>query len=387
MGKTISRKKRLSQYYTNRDVAEMLISSLPSNEGQNIIDLSAGEGSLLSTATVKYKDAKLYGIDIDDENFRKLNSLNNTTSICLDATQSASFEKIKALNSTYDIVIGNPPFYRTEHTDFSRELFNEWSLNNKTKYYRAEILFLILSLKLLDREGSCGIVVPDTLISSDKYKPLREKIVSLFKFINVIELDNKAFLGTEARTHILTVSNKKTLNPSIKTRSSKENKSIKLSEKEFIERADHQYNSFKNNHSEKTIENCGIKVLRGNLSKTKNTQLHDAIIHSSSFYHDYSQFENNHDSVKNATSIQAVKGDVVVPRVGTRCLGRVGIIRSGSFIITDCVFVIKASEYQCGEMIAKALKSKFGVDWIKSISKGIGAQYITLNDIKKLPLR
>ncbi|HCB3805160.1 TPA: SAM-dependent DNA methyltransferase, partial [Klebsiella pneumoniae] len=54
MGKTISRKKRLSQYYTNRDVAEMLISSLPSDEAQNIMDLSAGEGSLLSTASVKY---------------------------------------------------------------------------------------------------------------------------------------------------------------------------------------------------------------------------------------------------------------------------------------------------------------------------------------------
>jgi hypothetical protein len=64
-----------------------------------------------------------------------------------------------------------------------------------------------------------------------------------------------------------------------------------------------------------------------------------------------------------------VKGDVVVPRVGTRCLGKVGIIRNGSFSITDCVFVIKASEYECGEMVAAALKSKFGVDWIKSISR------------------
>ncbi len=365
----------------------MLISSLPSDEAKKIIDLSAGEGSLLSTATVKYKGAKLYGIDIDDENCRKLDLLKNTTSMCLDATHSASFDKIKAHNNTYDIVIGNPPFYRAEHTDFSRELFNEWSLNNKTKYYRAEILFLILSLKLLDREGSCGIVIPDTLISTDKYKPLREKIATLFKFINIIELDNKTFLGTEARTHILTVSNKKSITSSIITKSSKENKSIILNKKEFIERADHQYNSFKYNHSEETIEKFGIKVLRGNLSKTKSTKLHDSVIHSSSFYHDYSQFENDNDSVKNGSAIQAVKGDVVVPRVGTRCLGKVGIIRNGSFIITDCVFVIKASEHECGEMIVKALKSKFGVDWIKSISKGIGAQYITLNDIKKLPLR
>nr|HCI8830078.1 hypothetical protein [Klebsiella quasipneumoniae] len=117
------------------------------------------------------------------------------------------------------------------------------------------------------------------------------------------------------------------------------------------------------------------------------TQLHDAIIHSSSFYNDFSLFENNNDSAENGSAVQAVKGDVVVPRVGTRCLGKVGIIRNGSFSITDCVFVIKASEYECGEMVAAALKSKFGVDWIKSISKGIGAQYITLNDIKKLPLR
>ncbi|HFP6458148.1 TPA: N-6 DNA methylase [Klebsiella pneumoniae] len=386
-GKTISRKKRLSQYYTNRDVAELLISSLPSDEASTIIDLSAGEGSLLMTAALKYDNAKLYGIDIDDENCRKLDLLQNTTSICLDATHSASFDKIKAQNSTYGIVIGNPPFYTAEHTAYTRFLFKEWALNHKTKYYRAEVLFLMLSLKLLDRDSCCGIVVPDTIFSSEKYKPLREKITSLFKYIDVIELDNKAFLGTEARTHILTVSNKKSISPSITTRSSKKNKAIRLKKEEFIERADHQYNSFKYNNNEKTIETSGIKVMRGNISKTKKTQLHDAIIHSSSFYNDFSLFENNNDSAENGSAVQAVKGDVVVPRVGTRCLGKVGIIRNGSFSITDCVFVIKASEYECGEMVAAALKSKFGVDWIKSISKGIGAQYITLNDIKKLPLR
>ncbi|MFW8104134.1 hypothetical protein, partial [Klebsiella pneumoniae] len=112
------------------------------------------------------------------------------------------------------------------------------------------------------------------------------------------ELDNKAFLGTEARTHILTVSNKKSISPSITTRSSKKNKAIRLKKEEFIERADHQYNSFKYNNNEKTIETSGIKVMRGNISKTKKTQLHDAIIHSSSFYNDFSLFENNNDSAE-----------------------------------------------------------------------------------------
>ena len=131
---------------------------------------------------------------------------------------------------------------------------------------------------------------------------------------------------------------------------------------------------------------CAIVEVSKTQEKALNIAL-NKIIHSSSFYNDFSLFENNNDSAENGSAVQAVKGDVVVPRVGTRCLGKVGIIRNGSFSITDCVFVIKASEYECGEMVAAALKSKFGVDWIKSISKGIGAQYITLNDIKKLPLR
>jgi hypothetical protein len=58
-------------------------------------------------------------------------------------------------------------------------------------------------------------------------------------------------------------------------------------------------NSFKYNNNEKTIETSGIKVKRGNISKTKKkTQLHDAIIHSSSFYNDFSLFENNNDSAE-----------------------------------------------------------------------------------------
>ena len=389
MGKErkVTRKKRLSQYYTNRDIAEALITAIPTKKAKTIIDLSAGEGALLITARDKYKEAKLYGVDIDEENCNKFSTLQNTTSLCLDSTLPCTLEKIKLLQKKFDVVIGNPPFFQNEHTDFTRSVFLKWSLNFTGKYYRAEILFLILSLELLKSSGSCGIVVPDTIISGEKFTRLREKIVSSFKFIKIIELDNRSFLGTEARTHILIVSNDESIPSSIVTGKSKISSEIELSKDCFILRADYQYNSFKYKDSKITIENSGVRVLRGKVSKSKDSDLLGSIIHSSSFYDNYSFFDNDREIEENAAVIQAVKGDVVVPRVGTRCLGKVGIIRSGSFTITDCVFVIKASEHKCGDMIVRTLKSKFGVEWIKSISKGIGAQYITLNDIRKLPLR
>ena len=82
----------------------------------------------------------------------------------------------------------------------------------------------------------------------------------------------------------------------------------------------------------------------------------------------------------------AKKNDIIIPRVGSNILGRVGIVKSGYFIATDCIFIIRVRNKIDRENIKYTLESEFGKEWIHSISKGVGARHITLQDIVKLPI-
>lgn len=376
-------KKHYSQYYTSEKLGDYLVNSIPDCVIQNVIDLSAGEGSLLISARKRYKSADLVGVDIDPANVMKMKSIDGMQCYCLDSTEEKTLSEIKKIKSIFELVVGNPPFGKALHSSFTKEYFQKWKLENDSKYYRLEVLFLIISLELVGNKGCCGIIVPDGILSSEKYLSFREKLSQTFKYIHAIELDERSFVGTEARTHILILSNESTTEKEIICSSiNHENIKIKVDKSQFIARGDYRFNAFRFNKGQVTLESENIKIQRGTIIKERGGD----IIHTSSFNDVFTMFSNDKEMKFPFPSVYAVKGDIVLPRVGSRSLGKIGVIISGFFLITDCVFVIKASESECTNQIINVFKSNFGTQWIKSISKGVGAQYITMNDLKKLPL-
>lgn len=381
--KTKINKKYYSQYYTSEKLGDFLVNSIPDCVIQNILDLSAGEGALLISAKKRYKSASLFGIDIDPVNVAKMKLIENMQCYCLDSTEERTLLEIKKIKTMFELVVGNPPFGKGLHSNFTRKYFQKWKLNNDSKYYRLEVLFLIISLELVGNKGCCGIIVPDGILSSEKYSSFREILSQTFKYIHAIELDERSFVGTEARTHILILSNESNATKEIICSSiNHKDLKININKSQFITRGDNRFNSFIFNKGRVTLESENIKIQRGRVIKERGKD----IIHTSSFDESFTIFSNDNEIKVPLPGVYAVKGDVILPRVGSRSLGKVGVVISGFFLITDCVFVIKASESEYANQIINIFKSDFGIQWIKSISKGVGAQYITINDLKKLPL-
>ncbi|MBT0384039.1 N-6 DNA methylase [Morganella morganii] len=377
----LSNKKNYAQYYTNSSLGEALIKSIPREIFvEKIVDFSAGKGALLLQCKVRYPGCSLHGIDIDAENIRFLKR-NEIKATLIDATTS-NINKLVNVESYYCLSVGNPPFKRISINKHICELFSFYNIPTGNEI-RAENYFLLYSLHIIKNEGGVVFIVPESIISGEKNKAFRAVLVERFKVIEVKEIPRGMFPGTEAKTFIISIRKSGCTDSVRLSYFGDDERYITISDKEFIERSDFKF--YAHAKMENKIPLFCFKVLRGNASSKVARYDSDKFIHTTSFKGKVNYFSNNEKMIKEShENIYGIPGDIVIPRVGSRSLGKVGIINDGYFKLSDCVFSLRPSNNKEKNKIISFLNSNQGRDFIRSISKGIGASYITLKDINLL---
>ncbi|MFV7708390.1 Eco57I restriction-modification methylase domain-containing protein [Shewanella algae] len=374
-----------SQYYTRNDVSSVLIQKLGHlSESPKIIDLSMGEGSLLHAARAAYPEALLYGCDIDANNVKTVaeNTFLKARAIHIDSTSS---EIIKNFESDFDLIIGNPPFGNTKKTTFLNKILDEFSCNCSSIKTPLELIFLLIGIKLLKDDGVISYIVPDGLLTNKRLEPLREFLYNNYTILSVTYLGKKRFERTEACTHILTIRKKKLKEKyKIKLESTDHPlNDVFITKEEFVCRADYSFHTRAVRLNATTLKNLEVELIRGKIPKSNLKSMDVDYLHTTSFTCEHNLFSN--DNVESGYSI-AKEGDILIARVGTRSVGKIGCISRGSFYISDCVIIIRANSCEIRDSILSTLKSPFGKSWLKSISKGVGAKHITMSDLKELPV-
>ncbi|MFN8135649.1 MAG: N-6 DNA methylase [Bacteroidales bacterium] len=101
----------------------------------------------------------------------------------------------------FDIVIGNPPYGAL----FSADESNYFRKKYLTSVWRVEsyLLFIEQALKLLDRSGYLGFIIPDTLLNLDFTQPAREILLRNSKLKEIVGLPSNVFIGATVDTIIL----------------------------------------------------------------------------------------------------------------------------------------------------------------------------------------
>jgi hypothetical protein len=380
-------KKAFSQYYTVRNISDFLLSSLPKLDKKKpkVIDLSMGEGSLLISANKYYPTAELYGCDIDKSNVDLVNNLSGIkiNAFCIDST----LPQLQSLLSSnkYDLVVGNPPFKQILNSESIKNLFESQGIGITNKTIPAEIVFLLIGLKYLKEGGIISYILPDGVLTNNKHKKFREWLCINYTVLNIIQLCKDDFEHTEAQTHIINIQKKPGKNRKISlSRIGDKAKKIQISSTNFINRADYSFYSKVELITETKLKDLDIVIGRGkHTHKTlKNSGL------------PYAHSTNLKKSMKGLTVrlskgynySYAKKGDILIARVGTRVIGKIGTVAQGLLPYSDCLINISPLSQSTRKRILKTLESDAGKSWLASISKGVGARHITLSDIKNLPI-
>jgi type I restriction-modification system DNA methylase subunit len=383
----------LGRYYTEKLFSNILVRELDILEPNTIIDLGIGSGSLTNAAHQKWQNANYVAVDIDRTRLNKtLKSYPYINSFCVDALKINLDKKIKITLGSADIAICNPPYLPISNSSKYADILKNAGFNDciSLKSLSSDLIFLAQNLLLLKVGGKIGIILPDTLLTAKRYEKFRKNLISNHTIKLIIQLPDNIFNfnKTEAKTHIVIIEKGVTEYENIKLLLADINGSyidqVIVNNVDLIKRMDFSYHKWKitDNAVSRQLKDLNVKISRGSFSKHELINLDIKYFHTTNFnkeskeyffkLHKYNKsYENSHF---------ACKGDIIMSRVGKRCIGKLGIVRSGKILLTDCVYkIVVPPEYL--EYVWNIFNSEYGKKWFDAHSHGVCSQVITKEDL------
>lgn len=226
------------QFFTPRNVVQMMIDVLQPDECECVIDPACGSGGFLSYA-IRYllsnNKRKFYVAGIDKDAFLAkiakiyLSLIGNKTGFgsspnfhiyCENSLESPlKWNKKTQANiklGGFDVVMTNPPFgakipvvgqelleqYNLGH---KWENGGKWAISNKVLDKQSpQILFIERCLQLLREGGRLGIVLPDGIFGNPSDKYIWEYVSGIASVIGVVSLSQETFQpSTHTKTSVL----------------------------------------------------------------------------------------------------------------------------------------------------------------------------------------
>ncbi|RPA64103.1 hypothetical protein EGC86_02190 [Shewanella frigidimarina] len=376
---------QLNQYYTSKIYSDALVKNLTIASPQTALDLGFGAGELLCAAKRRWDNLSLIGIDIDRKNILYAESNKLIKALELSGFDPSLPNIINDSFGEIDLLISNPPYFLCDLDSNNKKILQAIGLldciSKNLKKVPAELIFLAQNLRLLTKTGEIGIIVPAGLVSGQKWLPVRQFLFEKYNITNIIQLPESSFKKTDAQTFIITLKNKTKSCKSIPLSYIDRDDAIDVDISNAIVRSDYRfYKEINSLEYTDKISSEDFEMYRGNKSHNELVKIGNTHIHTTDMPHQPTLLDIGTtpvDNVKNAKS-----NDILIARVGRRCLGRTLFIHSGSIPISDCIIGITPKNKIVGDKIWKKLSSVQCKKYLTNAALGVGAKYITYKTIK-----
>lgn len=373
-----------SQYFTAEIYSSALVSVIDINEVNYILDLGIGDGALSFASLSRWPHANITAFDID-ENICEKYTNNKQIRVTKEDVLSDNF--VDNTLKKYDLAICNPPFSKIKKREYFDHLFEKANLLEckQIKQLTTDLLFLTLNLILIKKDGCCAIILPDGPITRVDYKPFREDLLKNYRVSKVIELPEKSFRRTEAKTHILIIHNQIPIDSytelSLMGKDGIIKDSISLHQNKLVCRLDYTYNKWKlDTNTISSRANLSISIKRGSFMYKELRKTNYKYLHSNSYTDGECLRFDNFDYSHLNNKVIAVAGDIVMCRVGKRCVGKIGYIESGQVVLSDCLYKITVPKTN-SKRLFKLLCSKKFKRWIQISSHGVCSKVISKSEL------
>ena len=408
------RRDPLGRYYTAKFVSNFLANILKVKSPKVVLDLGAGNGALSSAAKRRWQRAKFITVDIDSKSQPSLfeggrsQTRQQHKHVYADVF-SINLPKKLGLNNAKnraDVALCNPPYLRPNWREGFEEILNEAGFITDIAAFKelsADILFLAQNLRMIRRGGQAGIIVPDGLISSQKFSGLRENLLEVHGVDRVVKLPRGVFSKTDAQAHILVIN--KEINStefipvhhlfSDGTLSSP----IEVNLTDAVQRLDYDFYAARDNVQKKfsnrkpqTLGSIGAEIYRGSLTSKEAREFEKPVFHTTSF-----KRVKNRMKFRVPISLRIRKkdtkffglfagpGDILLARVGRELEAHSCLVHEGYVLLSDCVYRIRVPEKWRTRTIS-ALRCDWGKQWLKANSYGVGARQLSKRDLLDFPL-
>ncbi|MCG8579651.1 MAG: SAM-dependent methyltransferase [Bacteroidales bacterium] len=377
----------LGQFFTREAMSSVLAQCLGPKKPKIAVDVSVGEGALLKAIQKRWRNTKLLGVEFD----RKLKIKNICEAVQLfgnglDVNLPGT---IRQLYGEIDLAVNNPPFKSIRRSESTDQILGDCGLLGaigKSKNYPAEIVFLAQNLRILSRNGTLAIIVPSGIINNDRWKGLRSSLLRSNRVLKAIELPPRIFDKTEARTFML-VLRKGGVTDKVSLYNAGPDgeigESISISKSQAEHRMDWRYYNEIDSASPHdisldsvfTLEDLGAEIFRGQISSVEARCKSVNVFHTTDMT-GIGQIKDFKTKSRSSVYRTAKSGDILVARVGTRCIGRTCFLKKGELIVSDCIYVIRL-EPRFRQLVWKKFATEEFSGELRKLARGVCAQYVT----------
>lgn len=382
--------KAAGQFSTPEWVAELLCSRLSRPPGI-AADLGIGKGPLALALAKRFPNVRIVGVDsypAPPESIRHMRAA-GVTLARHDVSTPNFVSRFMSRYGQMDAIISNPPFTYL-NSENARQMLCEAGMVAGDKKLRLDLVFLAQAMKMLRPNGEAAFILPVSAFSMSRSLMNLQTLVDKFGLVELISLPQDLYGDAEVQTAVLIMRPGQTRrgDDTFTVYAANNRETIShtglFSARSLIEYFTNPVTS----EPENSLAGLGSNVTRGRYSSKKLAHQGVSHFHTTSFQH-YSRPELVFDDIASEAIVSldapAKEGDILIPRVGTRCLGRAAIVVRGSKHISDCVFRISTPPKSRRELW-EFFSSEAGTNWQLSLARGACAKFITQQDLLAAPL-
>jgi len=397
----------LGRYYTRDYISSVLVGLVENEMPGNVLDLGSGDGALSTAALARWDESKVFSVDIDcsliskSRHLKLLSLEGRYKHIIADALSHDLPSFIDPSISKLDIAVCNPPFIIPEWKKEFGEILEDAGFSGCLPVISnidAAFIFLAQNLRLLSENGSLSIILPDSLISSHKYKGFRKELLDQYRVRKVVKLPRGSFQRTEALASIVVIEKARPFDifiPITKISNGKEIlNSVQVPLDRAVDRLDYDFHVFEKirieNHSKNSISlgDSGAEIKRGILSSKQAKLSSFPVLHTTDLLADkYGKWcdLSSYTSSEPVNLLKAHPGDILIGRVGRNLEMKVIGVEKGNPIITDCLYILRVSEKLRRKALV-SLTSDYGKKWLASRAYGVAARHLSKKDLMEFTL-
>lgn len=189
-------RQALGQYLTPRVLRQPLLDRIPLRPGMRVLDPGVGTGEFLRAVRERCPETVLVGWDVDDEVLEVARSVVPDADIQLRSALDAAPEE------TFDVVVGNPPYFQLKLSAEHRRRFAP-VISGRANIFA---LFIQVGLEVLRPGGWLGYVVPPSMNNGAYFQGLRDLITSTGSVEHIeVHDDLSLFPGAQTAVQILVI--------------------------------------------------------------------------------------------------------------------------------------------------------------------------------------
>jgi type I restriction enzyme M protein len=388
----------LGRYYTEPKIGALLVEAMGLPHPRIVLDLGAGDGSLVGEAAKVWTSAHFITVDIDA----------NAASSMLPALRGSAFKHhmVDVLDARLadrlginwgeaDAALCNPPYVRPKWKKQFAEILEDAGLSHvlpRLGDVPADLLFIAQNLRLLRTAGRLGLILPDGIVSGEKFTVFRKTLVQEHSVERVIELPRRIFRNTDAKAHIVIVAKHGKGCDHIAVQRLESDGILSdpylIPADSAVKRFDYSYLTMNvaNNETRK-IGDETIFICRGSFSSAERKFAKFPIFHTTDFSTDDVFVPSSFNLPKECVAdyyVVAEPGDILVARVGRNLSQKVCMVRKGRVAISDCLLLLRVNERKRRNVFS-FLRSSTGRLLLDASAHGVGAKFITPKSLLDLP--